>query len=236
MKKFRFVTLMLLTLTLPLLSCKESKQEESSSSGPRDPACSSKATANCTNDCEVVGTACVATSTFCAKSATQAACGKMTSCSWNASTSSCSPAGTGSVPTASCSANTTQAMCASSTTCSWTSPNGPCIDNPASTTPVDNCASLDQTNCLANATTYNCLWGGSSCYTSTTSSGPAASCEMITTPGLCTAPTCQWNGTSCVSLVAGVPNPECDGLQFFKCVVKFSTCSWKFLESRCIGR
>ena len=129
--------LALMMCAVVFFACKNSSQkDEKSSAGPRDASCSSKPTADCTGDCEVVGTACYPTSAYCGKFTTSTTCQNIASCTWNASLESCSRVeitpGGGS--TSGCSSQTDQTSCATAG-CFWTAPSGPCMETASSTCP-----------------------------------------------------------------------------------------------------
>jgi hypothetical protein len=197
----------IIALMLFAVSCKDAPKETNSAQGPKDPACASKSSTDCNSspDCQLQGSNCVASSSFCAKFTTQTDCSTNggSSCTWSSTSQSCvvygssggySPGGygpSGYDSSSNCSQFTTQSECISGQSSSQYGQSQYNSPSPS----------------ITPSSSSRCSWNASlnQCYDpSNSNTSYGASCSSYYTQTQCSQATgCYWQNNMCISSSSG---------------------------------
>ena len=180
-----------------VVACKTSGSGSSAPGGSSaDPNCSSKNATSCpaATSCQLVGTVCSGTATFCGQFKSQTNC-PAGSCAWSGATAACGVL--------------SAAASASVTATPTPAPDGSSVAAPTPTptpAPVASGYCTPFTTAQLCAAGPGCVWSGTTCQASTSLFGPRpTTCSPLNSAELCAAGLgCVWTGTSCVRPKVGL--------------------------------
>lgn len=231
--------LLIIAIFASLLSCKaDSKKAEESKDGALvDPKCSQYSDEKCpeAKNCQLIGTDCYATSSFCGQAKKEGACEGLTSCKWdtdktckNLSSADAKPV----VPEGKiCGTFETKTECSKDSKCLWDDSLKSCTEKPTDDSGMCDQATTEEL-CDEKST---CVWTGSVCLDSSKancSSLMQADCQKAI--GLCT-----WSNNTCKdvgSSSGGSGSADslfCSKLNVLMCVVNSSRCQFHFATFSC---